>query len=191
VTHCDRDGTNQIIPILFRGREDASAIRWEKGNKSGYMPSYQFDPYHYRTHKLKGGTLANYQDKTLQPSTDEQIKRHLSGDKLIGIHPLLLNNTSHVIAADFDGENWVEEARKFLQACDVATPPVYLERSRSGNGGHVWLFFSDAYPAFRAAGYSCPYFNRQESFQYLTKTTQVLIGSFPVKTPPFWKGLEI
>jgi hypothetical protein len=44
--------------------------------------------------KAKGGTLSNYQDKTFQPLTDEQIKRHLLGEQLIGIYPLLLNNAS-------------------------------------------------------------------------------------------------
>ena len=95
------------------------------------MPSYQFDPYHYRIHKAKGGTLSNHQDKTFQPLTDEQVKRHLLGDQLIGIYPLLLNNTSHFIAADFDGDNWFGEARKFIQACEASGLPVYLERSRS------------------------------------------------------------
>jgi Uncharacterized protein conserved in bacteria len=140
----------KLFRSLFNGRDDAFAIRWEKGNKSGYMPSYQFDPYHYRIHKAKGGTLANYAHKTLQPLTDEQVKRHLLGEQLIGIYPLLLNNTSHFIAADFDGDNWLDEARKFIQACEAANLPVYLERSRSGNGGHVWLFFSEAYPAFKS-----------------------------------------
>jgi hypothetical protein len=139
----------KLFRSLFNSREDAFAIRWEKGNKSGYMPSYQFDPYHYRIHKAKGGTVANYPEKTLQPLTDEQIKRHLFGEQLIGIYPLLLNNTSHFIAADFDRDNWLDEARKFIQACEAANLPVYLERSRSGNGGHVWLFFSEAYLAFK------------------------------------------
>jgi len=73
----------KLFRSLVHGREDAFAIRWEKGNKSGYMPSYQFDPYHYKIHKSKGGTLANYQDKTLQPLRDEQIKRHLLGESQI------------------------------------------------------------------------------------------------------------
>lgn len=139
-----------LFRSVFRGREDTFAIRWEKGNKSGYMPSYQFDPYHYRIHKAKGGTLSSYQDKTFKPLTDEQIKRHLSGEQLIGIYPLLLNNTSHFIAADFDGDNWLSEAQTFIKACEVSGLPVYLERSRSGNGGHVWLFFSEAYPSFKS-----------------------------------------
>lgn len=72
------------------------------------------------------------------------------GEQFIGIYPLLLNNTSHFIAADFDGDNWLPEARKFIQAREASGLPVYLERSRSGNAGHVWLFFSEAYPSFRS-----------------------------------------
>jgi hypothetical protein len=139
----------KLFRSFFSGRDDAFAIRWEKGNKSGYMPSYQFDSHHYRIHKAKGGTLANYPNKTLQPLTDEQIKRHLLGEQQIGIYPLLLDNTSNFIAADFDGDNWLEEARKFIRACEAGLL-VYLERSRSGNGGHVWLFFSEAYLAFKS-----------------------------------------
>jgi hypothetical protein len=140
----------KLLRSLFHGRDDVFAIRWETGNKSGYMPSYQFDPYHYRIHKAKGGTLSNYSDKTYQPLTDEQIKRHLLGHHLIGIYPLLPNNSSNFIAADFDGDNWLEEAQKCIKACETSGLPVYLERSRSGNGGHVCLFFSEAYPAFKS-----------------------------------------
>jgi len=42
---------------LFRGREDVFAIHWKKGDKSGYMPAYQYDPYLYRLHKMNGGTF--------------------------------------------------------------------------------------------------------------------------------------
>ena len=48
---------------LFRGREDVFAVRWEKSGKSGYMPSYQYDPYHYRAHKMNGGTFSSYSYK--------------------------------------------------------------------------------------------------------------------------------
>lgn len=48
---------------LFKGRDDVFAIRWQKGNKSGYMPSYQYDPYMYQLHKMKGGSFKNYKDK--------------------------------------------------------------------------------------------------------------------------------
>jgi hypothetical protein len=140
----------RLFRSLFRGRDDAFAIRWEKGNRGGYMPSYRFDPHHYRIHKAKGGTLSNYGHKTFQPLTDEQIKRHLLGEQQIGIYPLLADNRSNFIAADFDGDTWLTEAQKFIKACQASDLPVYLERSRSGNGGHVWLFFSEPYPSFKS-----------------------------------------
>lgn len=81
----------KLFRSLFHRREDVFAIRWEKANKSGYMPPYQFDPYHYRIHKAKGEVLSDDPGKTFQPLTDEQIKRHLLGGQLIGIYPLLTN----------------------------------------------------------------------------------------------------
>ena len=69
------------------------------------MPAYSFDPYRYRVHKMKGGTFQNYADKSYLPLTDEQISKHLNGEQLVGIYPLLKDNTSWFIAADFDEEN--------------------------------------------------------------------------------------
>jgi hypothetical protein len=126
------------------------AIRWEKGNKSGYMPAYFYDPYLYRAHRMKGGTFQNYKDKTFLKLTDEEIAKHLNGDKLIGIYPLLTDNTSWFLAADFDEADWIEDARKFINTCNEKNIPAYLERSRSGNGGHVWIFFEQPYPAIRS-----------------------------------------
>ena len=45
----------QLFKSLFTGREDLFAIRWKKGNKSGYMPAYFYDPYRYRAHKRMVG----------------------------------------------------------------------------------------------------------------------------------------
>lgn len=49
----------QLFKSVFKGRADVFAIRWEKGNKSGYMPAHSFDPYFYRAHKAKSGTFQN------------------------------------------------------------------------------------------------------------------------------------
>ncbi|MEX0982741.1 MAG: hypothetical protein WDZ47_11700, partial [Bacteroidales bacterium] len=98
-----------MFKSLFKGREDVFAKRWEKGNKSGYMPAYYYDRYMYRLHTMKGGTFKNYKDKALLPLTDEQFQKHLHGEQFIGIYPLLPDNTSWFIAADFDKENWMEE----------------------------------------------------------------------------------
>ena len=132
-----------IFKTVFRGRNDVFAIRWEKENRSGYMPAYFFDPYRFRTHRIKGGTFQNFSDKTYLPLTDEQIKKHLNGEQLIGIYPLLQDNTSWFIAVDFDEGNWIGECQIVLKVCKEKNIPAYLERSRSGNGGHVWIFFKE------------------------------------------------
>ena len=140
----------QFFKTVFKGREDVFAIRWEKGNKSGYMPAYSYDPYMYRAHKMKGGTFQNYNDKTYLKLTDTEIAKHLNGEHLIGVYPILTDNTSWFLVADFDKENWIEECNKFVSACSERNISTYLERSRSGNGGHVWIFFEQAYPAIRS-----------------------------------------
>jgi hypothetical protein len=139
-----------VFKSLFKGREDVFAVRWEKGNKSGYMPAYFYDPYHLRAHKMNGGTFQNYNEKSHLKLTDEQIQKHLNGFHQIGVYPLLQDNTSWFLAADFDKANWQDEAIAFLNACKEKQIPAYLERSRSGNGGHVWVFFDKPYPAIRS-----------------------------------------
>lgn len=140
----------KLFRSLFKGREDVFAVRWEKDAKSAYTPAYQYDPYQYRVHKMKGGTFQNYTDKTYLSLTDEQIAKHLNGQQLIGLYPLLQNNTSWLVAADFDKQNWLEECQRFINLCNKKNIPAYLERSRSGKGGHVWIFFEQPYPAVKS-----------------------------------------
>jgi superfamily II DNA or RNA helicase len=139
-----------VFRSLFKGREDVFAQRWEKGMKSGYMPAYFYDPYRYKAHKMKGGTFQSYTDKTYLTLTDDQLTKHLKGEQLVGIYPLLKDNTSWFIVADFDEQNWIADGRKFLECCKAKNVPAYLERSRSGKGGHVWIFFSQPYAAIKS-----------------------------------------
>lgn len=118
--------------------------------KSGYMPAYFYDPYRYKVHKIKGGTFQSYADKKYLPLTDDQLMKHLNGEKLIGVYPLLQDNTSCFITADFDEQNWITESQKFIACCKAKNIPAYLERSRSGKGGHVWLFFNQPYVAIKS-----------------------------------------
>ncbi|MGL2995161.1 TOTE conflict system archaeo-eukaryotic primase domain-containing protein [Flavobacterium sp. TSSA_36] len=140
----------QLFKSVFIGREDVFAIRWEKGGKSGYMPAYFYDPYRYRAHKMNGGSFQTYADKEYLPFSDIEIEKHLNGYQQIGIYPLLKNNTSWFLVSDFDKENWIEDCKKFMSICKEMEIPSYLERSRSGKGGHVWIFFEQPYPAMRS-----------------------------------------
>jgi len=135
---------------LFCGRTDVYARRWEKGEKSGYSPAYDFNWTEFLAHKNHGGTMSSFENKTVIPLTPEVIKKHLAGRDVVGIYPLLENNTSYFIAADFDGDNAFVEGQKLIQICKELNLPAYLEKSRSGNGAHVWLFFEEAYPAVRS-----------------------------------------
>lgn len=140
----------QLFMSLIKGRGDIYAKRWEKNGKSGYGPAYKLDWQEFNAFKAKGGKFADFQHKRPFPLTWEVIKGHLEGFHTIGIYPLLQDNTSHFIAADFDGENWQEECKSFINTCKKYDIPVSLERSRSGKGGHVWIFFQKAYPAYKS-----------------------------------------
>ena len=114
------------------------------------MPAYFFDPYRYRAHKMKGGTFQNYPDKSYLQLTNDQIAKHLNGEQVVGLYPLLSDNTSWFIAADFDEGDWIASCKTFVQACNDVSLPAYFERSRSGNGGHIWIFFDKPFSAFKS-----------------------------------------
>lgn len=144
-----------VFMSLFRGRQDVFAIRWERDGRSGYMPAYDLNWEEYVTHKAKGGTLKDFPDKSYSRLTDQRLLNHLSGKEVIGLYPLLPDNSSWFIAADFDDSqtgkiSWQDEVKIFINACEKYKLPVYLERSRSGQGGHVWMFFENSYPAFKS-----------------------------------------
>ena len=64
-----------------------------------------------------------------------------------GVYPMLLDETCFFLAIDFDKTSWQDDVHAVLETCRRINVPVALERSRSGNGGHVWMFFEDAVPA--------------------------------------------
>lgn len=135
---------------LFRGRDDVYARRWEKNGRSGWSPAYSFDWTEFNAHRAAGGSLKDFENKELAPLTDHVITQHLQGKETVGAYPILPENTSYFIAADFDKVSWQDDARTFVAVCIEHNLQPYCEISRSGNGAHVWVFFADTYPCWKS-----------------------------------------
>ncbi|MBC8275903.1 MAG: DEAD/DEAH box helicase family protein, partial [Chloroflexi bacterium] len=146
----------KLFRSLFRGREDVFARLWwsRKSQRVGYSPvcRHEWNPAWCDKPRVKCGACPN-QDYT--PVTDEVIQDHLEGIHTIGIYPLLSDETCCLLAADFDKQSWMEDAAAFLETCRQMDIPAVIERSRSGNGAHVWIFFSEAVPASAARKLGC------------------------------------
>ncbi len=144
-----QEAKTALFRSLFRGREDVYPRRFEslKTGKTGYQPACR-NPW-----------TDNPADREMLPLTDEVVRHHLLGadpqdrsgrDFTIGVYPMLPYETCWFLAADFDKASWPEDTRAFLETCRHFHVPAVLERSRSGNGGHVWIFFAEPVPAARA-----------------------------------------
>ena len=89
------------------------------------------------------------------PLTDAVIEDHLLGKETIGVYALLPDETCWFLAADFDKTTWEYDSLAFLETCRQLNVPAALERSRSGKGGHIWIFFERALPAITARKLGC------------------------------------
>lgn len=149
-----------LFRSLFRGREDVYPVRWEgkKGN-SGYSPACANE--WNRTFCGKPMVkCADCENRKLKPVTDEVIFGHLLGKNTIGVYPLLPDETCWFLAVDFDKKAWQEDAAVFLKTCEEMEVPAALERSRSGKGGHLWIFFDRPVQASLARKFGCAILTR-------------------------------
>ena len=127
---------------LFRGREDIYAVRWEgRGGKSGYSPAGVMDWRAIHAARPEERKRVARKTRMLLPLTPDAIRKHLTGKQTIGIYPLLPDETCWFLALDFDKKSWMADAAAFLETCRQFRVPAVVERSRSGNGAHVWMFF--------------------------------------------------
>ena len=141
----------QLFRSLFQGREDVFAIRWVgKDNRSGYSPACYNDWKHEVCGKYKKIPCSCCENRKLIPLDDKQIYRHLSGEIIIGIYPLLDYDTCSFLALDFDKKGWKDDVRALIDVCNQYHVPGYVEISRSGKGAHVWFFFDEKISAAQA-----------------------------------------
>ena len=139
-----------IFRRLFRGRTDIFATRWQnQQGRSGYSVACgnEWVKGNCNKPRIKCQDCNNKQYTELN---DQVIYRHLAGHQIVGIYPLLHDNTCYFLATDFDKDGWQDEVKAMSRACTEYGVPHTIEISRSGNGGHLWIFFSEHVPAKEA-----------------------------------------
>jgi superfamily II DNA or RNA helicase len=152
-----------LFRSLFRGRADVFPRRWEneKKGKSGYSPACENEWERGLCEKKKGpgagkrATCGECPNQAFIPVSDNEIAKHLRGDQVMGVYPLLSDETCWFLAADFDKKSWQEDVAAFTETCRQQGVPVAIERSRSGNGAHAWFFFASPVPVVAARKLGC------------------------------------
>ncbi len=141
----------ELFRPLFRGRDDIYAARWESPDgRHGYSPVAQRDWKTYNAASIDDRKRVDKETRKCVPLTDQAIHDHLSGKQTLGVYPLLRDETCWFLAADFDKKSWQKDTAAFLKTCHDFHVPAALERSRSGKGGHIWIFFERPMPAMVA-----------------------------------------
>lgn len=145
-----------LFRSLFRGREDVFPIRFvsKKTGRSGYAPAChnKFVRGVCDLPKVKCGECPN---QAFVPFDDGAVLAHLQGRHVMGVYPLLDDETCWFLALDFDKSTWIEDVSAFMETCRLVGLPAAVERSRSGNGAHVWFFFSAPIAAADARKMGC------------------------------------
>jgi hypothetical protein len=154
----DRNSTiKQKIALfrqLFRGRSDVFPIRWENRTtgRSGYAPACANEWQRGICEKPKVKCSAR-PNQAFLAADDMSIERHLRGTDangapfVMGVYPMLADHNCSFLAADFDEGEWRRDVFAFRDACERHEIAVAIERSRSGNGAHAWIFFDEPIPA--------------------------------------------
>ena len=146
----------KLFRQLFRGRPDVYPTRFvsKKTGKPGYAPacSNKFVPGVCELPKVKCGDCTR---QAFKPVDDAAVLAHLKGQHVMGVYPMQDDETCWFLAVDFDKGTWRDDVRAFVQTSRRLGLPVAVERSRSGNGAHVWFFFAAPVPAATARKMGC------------------------------------
>ncbi len=141
----------ELFRSLFRGRDDVFAVRWENVStrRSGYAPrcANEWKRGVCEKPRMRCGACPNQAFMALDTA---EVRGHLQGRQVVGIYPLLADETCWLLAIDLDGEGWADDVAALRHAADEIGVVPAVERSRSGTGAHVWIFFASPVSATEA-----------------------------------------
>jgi len=136
---------------LFRCREDVYPRLWEnpKTGMKGYSPVCRNEWFRGVCEKPRV-KCSECLHQAFPPFDEVAARDHLTGKSVIGTYAIRENNTCVFLAADFDGAGWKEDVIAYRDVARELGIEVAIERSRSGDGGHAWIFFSEPVSALMA-----------------------------------------
>jgi superfamily II DNA or RNA helicase len=145
-----------LFKSLFRGRDDVYPRLWENSrtDKKGYAPAC-FNEWVQGVCEKPRIRCGECPNQAFIPVGNQVIEDHLRGRHVIGVYPLLRDETCWFLAADFDKARWRGDIAAFRDTARASGLDPVVERSRSGNGAHVWFFFSAPVPASAARKMGC------------------------------------
>lgn len=150
-----------LFRSLFRGRLDVYPKRWEKGERKGYSPACfnEFVRIDQTCKKIlkppARKSCGDCPNQAFKPVTDEALREHFRGNHVMGVYPLQPDERCWFLAADFDKSRWQQDVAAFVETCRSFDLHPAVERSRFGNGAHVWFFFAAPVPAAIARRMGC------------------------------------
>ena len=143
----------RLFMSLFHGRDDVFALYWEskRSGKKGYSPACK-NSWIPGVCPLPQKKCHQCTERDLLPYTSEAAGKHLSPQyrDVVGIYAIRPDDTCLFLAMDLDEENWLEDIKAIRNVCHTYRIPCSVEKSRSGNGAHIWFFFSEPVPAATA-----------------------------------------